>query len=382
MLTAFAILLDLAGSVTLSDRTEIRARAPGMYGPAAVDAETVITGGLTLRSRRFRFALGYSPHLAIWDAGTAAAQSTVTHSGQAHAEWTGRYARLSLDEVGSYGRTNLAAASPSPAPEGQPPRADLVPSSQVLGFASSTTTLAAGLTLHRWTVAARAGYQISGGADADDQRTLPLLTGPFGGASADYALSLADHALATLTASETTASSGPEALLVDATLGHRRSWSPITETWLTAGVSGVRMTVAPFASPSLAIYPVAEVGLARRAIASSRVSARASARLAPSVSQLTGLVDEWAQVMIGASYQRERLTAGAFLSASRSVSASTPSAGSLVNGELGAGYGAAKLVGLDAGVRGFWQRQEATGAALSVATLFVGVTLRAPPARL
>ncbi len=382
MLTALAIALDLAGTVTLSDRTEIRARAPGTYGPASVDVETVMTGGLTLRSRRFRLALGYAPHLAVSDAGTAAAQPTVVHTGQARAGWIGRRARRSLVESGSYGRVDLAATSPSPEPRGPPLRAELVPSSQLLLLASSTTTLAAGLTLHRWTIAARAGYELSGGADADARRSLPLLAGPFGEASTDYALSRVDHAVATLSAAKTTSSSGPEAALVDATLSHRRRWSRATETWLTAGVSEARMAVTSLASPSSAAYPVAEVGLARRAIASGRVSPRASVRLAPIINPLTGLVDEWAQTTLGARLQRGRLTARGFLGASRSVSANGPSAGSLVSGELSAAYGVTKIVAFDAGVRGLWQRQEATGATLSVATLFIGATLRAPPVRL
>ena len=384
MLTALAIPLDLAGAVTLSDRTEIRARAPGTYGPASVDVETVINGRLTLRSRRLRLTLGYSPRLTIWDANTATAQPTLFHTGVARAEWFGRGTQVSLEEAGSYGGTNLAASSPSPGPEGQPPRPDLLPSSQVVQLASSTTTLAAGLKPRRWTIVARAGYQIWGGADAEARRRLPLLVGPFGEASAAYALSRADYAVAKLTASETTVSSGPESVLVDASLSYRRRWSRITdgslptaETWLTAGVSGGRMAVAPLASPSFAPYPVAEVGLERRPVASTRVIA--SARLGPLVSQWTGLVDEWAQVTLGARHERKRLDADAFLSASRSVSASSPSTGSLVRGELSARYGVTKLVAFDGGVRGFWQRQEATGAALSVGTLFIGVTVRAPP---
>src|SRR5262249_34548013 len=152
-------------------------------------------------------ALGYAPRLTLWDAGTATMRPTAFHAGQARAEWISRRARLSLEEVGSYGWVNLAASSPSAGPDGQSPRADLVPSSQLLRLASPTPTLAAGLTLRRGTLDARAGYQISGGADADTRRSLPLLAGPFGEANAAHALSRADQAVATLTASETTASS-------------------------------------------------------------------------------------------------------------------------------------------------------------------------------
>jgi hypothetical protein len=380
MLTALAIPLDLAGSVTLSDRTEVRARAPGTYGAASVDLETVVKGELTLRSRRFRLALGYSPRLTIWDAGTPAVQPTVTHTGEARAEWIGRRTQLSLEQVASYGGTNLAASSAAPSLEGPLPRADLVPRSEVLQLASSTTTLAAGLTLHRWTIAARVGYQIWGGADAEARRSLPLLTGPFGDASAAYDLSRADHVVAKLAASETTASSGPEAVLVDASLSYRRRWSRSTETWLTAGVSEGHVAVTPLTSPGFTPYPVAEVGLARRGIAATHLIA--VARLGPLVNSLTGLIDEWAQVTVGASHDREKLTVSTFLGASRAVSWNSFSAGSLFTGELSARYGVTKLVGFDTGVRAFWQGQEATGAPLSMGTLFLGVTVRAPPTRL
>jgi hypothetical protein len=169
---------------------------------------------------------------------------------------------------------------------------------------------------------------------------------------------------------------------VDASLSHRHRWSGATDTWLTAGVSEGRTTIGPLATPSSAAYPIAELGVERRASAWGRVSVRASARLAPIISPLAGLVDERAQVTLGENYQRERFTTAASLSASRSVATSDRSATSLFNGQLGAGYGVTKLVALDAGVRGIWQRQEATGATVSMATLSIGVTLQAPPARL
>src|SRR5262249_20954664 len=120
----------------------------------------------------------------------------------------------------------------------------------------------------------------------------------------------------------------------------------------------------------------------RRALASSRMSIRVSARLAPFINPLTGLIDERALVTLGASYQQRELTTAVLLGASGSVNASNPAAESLVNGELSAGYALTKRVAFDAGIRGLWQRQETTGAAFSVAALFIGVTLRAPPARL
>src|SRR3954469_13337962 len=111
MLRALFIALDLAGSLQVSDRTELRARAPGTPPSAAsVDAETTATLRLTLASPRWRYTLGYTPRLTLLDATTARAQPTLFHGGEARVEWLGRHAQISLEETASYGGLSFAGA--------------------------------------------------------------------------------------------------------------------------------------------------------------------------------------------------------------------------------------------------------------------------------
>jgi hypothetical protein len=104
--------------------------------------------------------------------------------------------------------------------------------------------------------------------------------------------------------------------------------------------------------------------------------------LGPVINPLIGLVDQRVQGTLAASHTHRRLATKLFLSASQSVPPNGVNATSLLAGELGVAYGATRAVALDAGFRGFWQRQEASGASFLQATAFVGVTLRAPPMRL
>ena len=381
MLAALLFAMDLAGSVDVSDRTELRVRAPGTASSASIDVETALAARLSLSSRRFHFTLGYTPRFTVWDANTAAVQPTLLHSGEARAEWLGRLAQLSLDETASYGGVDLAATPFALAPQGQPPHADLVPSPGVLQLASSTTTLATRLSLRRWTLAASAGYQLSGGATPDAQKLLPLGAGPFGEVSADAAVTRRDHAVTSLSASESSFSSGPADLLGEGSLGYRRLWSRAVETRLSLGVSETRTRASAFAPYTSATYPVAEGVLERRSGADGQLDARVGVRLGPLVNRLLGVVEERVEASLAGSYRRRRLTARVLASGSRSVPASTPIATSLLAGELGVAYGATHVVAVDTGVRGIWQRQEATLGTFSQGTVFIGVTWRAPPAR-
>ena len=68
---------DLSGSLTVSDRTEARVRAPGTVttvgtAAASLDLETVPEARLTLASRRARYVFTYAPRLTLWDVNTAA----------------------------------------------------------------------------------------------------------------------------------------------------------------------------------------------------------------------------------------------------------------------------------------------------------------------
>jgi hypothetical protein len=379
MLAALLIALDLAGAVEVSDRTELRARVPGTNAAASADVETDLTARLSLASRRWTYTLEYSPRLTLWDVTSAAVQPTLFNGGDARVEWLHRGARLSLEESAGYGRVDFASSPVVPGVDGQPPTVALIPGLALIPFMSSTTTLASRLTRPRWTVDTSAGYELAGGATEDARSLLPLSTGPFAEASVDYAALRLDHVVAALAASETTFSSGPEALLVEPSLAYRHLWSRSIETSLRLGVGEARTRASASSREVLEAYPVVEGVAERRTASEGQLDARASVRLGPVLDRLVGVVDERVEGALSASYRRRRLTARGFVSGSRSVLPSSSAyATSLFAGELGAAYGAAKLVTVDTGVRFIWQRQEATGVAFSQGTLFLGVTLRAP----
>jgi hypothetical protein len=379
MLAPFLLALDLAGAVDVSDRTELRVRAPGTNAAASVDVETDLTARLSLRSRRWTYTLEYAPTLTLWDLSAGpAVEPAFFNAGDARVQWQGRSALVSLEENAGYGLVDFASTPVVPGTEGQPPSVTLIPGLSLLPFMSSTTTLTSRLTLPRWTVDISAGYQLAGGATEDAQALLPLSTGPFGEARVDYAALRRDHVFVTLSASDTAFSSGPDDLLVEPSLGYRHLWSRSIETSLRLGVSEGHTRASAVSAEALETFPVVEGVVERRTAREGQLDARASARLGPVINRLVGIVEERVEANLSASYLRRKVTARGFVSASRSVPATGLYATSLFAGELGTAYGAAKLVTVDTGVRFIWQRQEATGVAFSQGTLFLGVTLRAP----
>jgi hypothetical protein len=378
MLAALLTTLALTDTLEVSDRTEVRVRVPGTVAAAALDVETAPTVRLTLGSRRFRVTLDEAPRLTLTEVGRAV-QPAFFNGGEARVAWLGLLARLSLDETAGYGRVDFASSPVVPGTPALPPSVSPIPGLSFIPYESSATTLTSTLTLRRWAVTTSVGYELAGGATADARSLLPLETGPSGEARADYAFARRDHAVLALSASETTFSSGPEDVLFVPTLGYRHLWSRTIETTLSLGVGEARARISALSAETFDAHPVVEGVLERRTGADRQLDARASVRLGPVVNRLYGDVEERVEATLATSYRAGRLTAHAFASGSRSVPSSGPYATSLFAGELGTAYGATRVVAVDGGVRCIWQRQDATGAAFAQGTLFIGVTLLAPP---
>ena len=297
MWAALLIAADLSGSFTLSDRTEVRVRAPGTNATgttaASLDLETAPEARLSLATRRVRFAFTYAPRLTLWDL-NAGAHPTLLHAGAAHVEWHSHLTRLSLDQAGSYGGVSFAYVSLTPGPEGARPRVDVVPAPQIIQYASSTTTLASRQTLRLWTIDTSFGYRADGGADDPSRKVLPFQHGPFGEVAADYAVSRRDHLVTTASASEAAfssslggLSSAPESVVTELDEGYRHRWSRTTETRLTVGVSEVRARDSAIAAYAFDTHPVAELVVEHRPAASgAHVDLRAGVRLGPVVNRL------------------------------------------------------------------------------------------------
>src|SRR5262249_14167454 len=139
MLPALLLCADLAGTLDVSDRTELRARVPSPIGAAAsVDAETAVTARLNLSRRQVSIMLAYMPTLTLWDIESASRVLSLLNGGEGRLEWRGKHASLFLSEAASYGGTSFASFAPVPGPEGQAPRIDALPTPRVFQILSST----------------------------------------------------------------------------------------------------------------------------------------------------------------------------------------------------------------------------------------------------
>jgi hypothetical protein len=393
MFAALPMAADLAATLTLSDRTETRLRDPGDTPTApSVDLATMPEARLALASPRFGFTLAYTPRLTLWDVNDVGLRPLWLDAGSARLE--SRYGRttLSLAQEASYGSMSFADLTFAPGPEGAPPRVDVVPSSQIIQFESTSTTLGSRTETARWNLGSSIGYQLSGGADSASRLVIPLQKGPVAEATATFAGSPVDGFETTLNGSETTFSSGPEIILGEVDEGWKRRWSSVTETDLTLGMSEARVRPSPLAQSVEETNPVAEVILEHRMLTDEdRVSLRIGSRLGPVVNRLFGIVDERIQGTLASKWTHGPFATNAFASAQQSVPTEGPYATELLAGEVSLSYAATEAVAFDMGVRGLWQRapqvfgpSAAPGPTTTVVQgiVFVGVTLRAPTMRL
>jgi hypothetical protein len=397
MLAALPLAADLAASMALSDRTETRLRQPG-DAPAArsLDIATEPEARLLLAAPRTSCKLAYTPRLTLWDVNDVAVRPLLLDAGSARIDWRDGNTSLSLEQDASYGAMNFAALAFPAGPQGAPPRVDVIPTSQIIQFESSSTTLGSRVEGRRWEFHSTVGYQVSGGADAAARSIIPFQKGPLGEAVVTFATSPVDHLATTVTGSETMFSSDPEIVIAEGDEGWKHLWSASTDTELRLGASEARIRTSPSAGSSWETHPVAEADLEQRFLtAEDRVTIRVGARLGPVVNRLLAIVDERIQGTLQSKWTHGPFAVNAFASAQQSVPTGGPNATTLLTGELGLAYAATEAVLFDIGVRGLWQRaaisttagaqQAATGIAeesLGQGVVFVGVTLRAPTMRL
>jgi hypothetical protein len=394
MLSVLPLVADIAASLVLSDRTETRLRDPGdsPSGPS-IDIATTPEARLSLASPRTALALAYTPRLTLWDVNDAGVRATWLHAGVARLDWhADNSTTMSLEQGGSYGALSFAALAFPPGSEGAAPRVDVVPSSQIIQFESSSTTLASRVEGRRWDLRSTVGYQVSGGADGAARLVVPLQMGPLAEAVVTSATSPVDHLATMAIGSETKFSSGPEIALVEGDERWKHMWSAFTETDLTLGVSEGRVRASALVPATNEFNPVAEVTLEQRVLSDQdRVTLRIDARLGPVVNRLLGIVDERIQGTVGAKWIHGPFGVGAFASAQQSVPTGGPDATELLTGEVGLSYTATDAVTFDLGVRGLWQRANqpvvssstpgATNiveASLAQGVVFIGATFRAP----
>jgi hypothetical protein len=394
MLAMAHLAADIASSIALSDRTEIRLRQPGDSPPgASFDMATTPDARLVLRSPRMDLTLDYGPRLTFWDVNDIGLKPTWLNIGSLRARWHTDNTSLALTENASYGASNFSGLAIPLGPDGTTvPRVDVVPPAQVIEYESSSTTLDARASGRRWDFRSTAGYQLSGGADDAARTLIPLQRGPFAEADVTLWETPVDHFTTTATGEDTTFSSGPAIVLVEADEGWKHLWSATTDTTATLGASAARVQ----ASPSSATYPmnnpVAELALDQRILtADDRVTLKIAARLGPVINRLLGVVDERVQGTVLSKWTHGPFVVSALANVQQSVFTDTAYSTELFVGELTVSYVASDIVTLDGGVRGVWQQGNqpvglvATPSTTDIAeinvaqgTVFLGATFRAP----
>lgn len=381
MIPLCALSADLAAVVTASDRTEMRARAPGSAPPdTSLDFETDPELGLKLSSPRVRYSLGYTPRLTFWDINVTGLHPVLYDQGEGRIEWLWKHVSLSVDEIAGYGGVNYAALGPTPNANGNLPPVSVVPTAQVLNVETSITTVTSRFSSPRWASDLSVGYELGGGATTDARTALPLQYGPFAQAIVTRTLTRTDYLPTTLAATEDTFSSGQEVLLTEADEGWRHLWSRTTETRLAAGVSEARVRSSADAPHTAETHPVAEGAVEHRL--SRHDDVRLDLRLGPYINRVFGFVDEQVQATVAATRTQYPFTTHAYLTAAESISQSELYAIRFGSGEIGGSYALSKIVSFDAGLRGLWQEQNFGSADLLQGTFFLGLTLRAPPTKL
>ena len=397
MLSALHLAGDVAASMTISDRTEMRVRDPGDVpaGPS-LDIATTPEARLVLASPRTTFTLAYTPRLTLWDVNDVGAHPLWLHAGTARLEQKEGASQLWLEQDASYGATNFAALTLAPTPDGVPPRVDVIPSSQIVQVESSATTLGSRTEGRRWAFHSTVGYQFSGGADDASRLIVPFQRGPLAEVGVTLSTSPLDRLATTVTGADSTFSSGPQIVIGEADQAWKRPWSSSTETEFTLGISEARVQASALAQSYGETDPVAEAVLEQRILTDEdRVTVRVGARLGPVVNRLLGIVDERVQGSLLSQWNHGRLAIHAFAGAQQSVHVGGPDATELLTGEIGLSYTATDAVAFDVGVRGLLQKAtqpvvsttapgvtDIVEASLVQGVIFVGVTLRAPTIRM
>ena len=423
---ALALVTAYAGTFSVSDRSEVRARTtvqtfastPTQPAALSLDLLNQPIAALTLSDRRWDYTLGYSPSFILSDViphDQTKPTALFLNAGNAGIAWHERFVRLSLTEEATYSFQNTAlllgpganggSATTTPgtvgtAPIGQvSPLQPLAPPTNIT-LASSRTTLGAGLRLaRRASLFMDVGYAFSGGV-GDSRSTIPENYGPRADASLDVTASRRDHFITNASGSHSDFTNGvcpsvsgspvvtivgcaPQATIVQGGELWRHAIARATTLTLGAGASAVRARVRPTDPYATTAYPTADASLNQRFDARGLDQIDLTAQLAPAIDIRTGIVSQRIQGQVTALWALSpRVGLRVIGGAARSISgaAHDPLAFSLIRGEVEASYRATRQVDLSIGERSAWQSQDAFGSFFSTMAYFA-VTVRAPALR-
>jgi hypothetical protein len=396
-------ILGWTGALSLSDRSEARLRSVAGDGEA-IDLETTGLARLDLSFRRAKLVLAYSPRFGYPDV-TRAPELLVVNAGRVGAEWWTKRLRLQIYQDGSVGRqtylglagpaTIAAEASPGAAATGGTggtggggttggaPSSTYVPRATVLYTASLRTSAGGAYRLDRaWVVAATAGHEIGGGADAASERFLPRRRTEDGSVSVAHELTRRDQLTSRLgTSTSFVATTGGAFVTIDALEIWRHLWSKRTQGTLGAGATYLDAKTdrtSSFHGELLASGLASAVHTIP--LRDGTMGARADVRLATAYNAVLGAVTQQVWASAGAFWAKDRVSASALLDAGETLPQSAPTAARFVGASVITTYAPAKVVRLDVGFRTTAQLlPDAFGGAIPAQWVaFTAVTVLAP----
>jgi hypothetical protein len=407
MYPAVVVLADYAGTVNLSNRTEVRGRhTQGADPDPSLDLVDIPAARIDIRAHRWNYSLGYSAAIVL-PAVQEELVPQVLQFGDVGATFQYRRVRIGLAEYGGYGEQNSAHLIQEPAPAGGPSApppsggaggpAPLLPNPAVLRFGSSRTVLTAELQLtRRWLGASSVEYGVAGGVDEDSRALLPFVRGPRAEARASFSATRLDSLETRASVLRTDTSTAPcSAAVRDAAPG--ASCSPtaeaaqLTESWqrrltrraqlsVGAGASVVGVRLLPEDPFVEKVFPVALASFQHERQRNLPTSLRLEAQVGPLLDVRTGIVDELAQATLDSRLTIRPVTLIFTLGATHSLGSQFVEAAGSLQGSFEAEYRVDDYVSLGTGVRYAWQEQGGVQT-FSGGSAFAQVTLRAPPAR-
>jgi hypothetical protein len=408
MLATLALAADIAATLDLSDRTEVRARslqqggttttgAPGT-APLGVDVATVGDARLLATDRRWDYSVAYSATLIAPDLELGFTPQALQLASVA-ATWHDRLVRITVREDATYGIENSAFLIPTQIPQATtpggtmapPPSLQTAPKPGLVTFGSTRTTLTSGFTFDRRTRATvSVEYAVSGGLDSTSQALLPLGSGPRASADFSYVLSRTDAVVTAVTAQQADFSAAPCLAPADptttcqisdrvglATEGFRHRLSKAAGVTASAGAAFAAVRLHPNDSFGTTVYPVGEASFTD-VLTKAGDALTAFARYVPTVDPRTGLV--LAALQVESTYQQHLTPLLALRFATgvaQSLPTDQPAASSIVHADVGVDYLAdrSRWLALSLGERMYWQNQNGLGSFLSTFG-YVAVTVR------
>lgn len=378
---ALLVAAAISGTLDVSDRSELRLRDSGELAGQVVDLETSPAATLSLRSRAFRFSIAYLPRFTLRQVDYRP-EPEVFQRGALSAALHGPRYELALDADLAYGATSFTSLVPIEGADPAHPQVDRLPQLSTIDYLSSRAGVTATFApARRWTFRVQAEHALSGGADAASRALVPSQSGPHAAFSAAHALSRRDSLISAIDASRVLFSSGQDNVLGEAVERWRHAFSRRSAMTLGGGASLVVARTADGGAWSSRPYALGEAAIQYRDPA-PLVELVLSARLAPVVDRLSGLVDERLQGNALLSWTASSsLVLRTQFGAAQSVQWGQPGAVRIAVGEAAFSVRAGRAAQVDLGTRVALQDAYGVGASPAQWMIFTGASFSLPRLR-